>query len=294
MKTNPLLPVALIVTSDPATAAFLHKVLRLTFQLIEREEGLEVLETASVDIVFLDSKDMTEDDLFSTLSRYRSILGKKKTPILLITSNLKKKFAQDALRAGATDFVNRPLDEDEIEQRIAVSFQSFEITKNVLAVAKRSTPKAQTASSSLANRQFLSGQAIKEIAKARENEGLVSLLVIELDKKASEETHLHLISVLKTLLRKNDILIPQKLGKFIVLLPKTTERAAEIIAEEIRMFVESKISPLSVSIGLITWDHSRPIRGTAAEEFDKLVEVASQAVKEAKKTGNRIITSESV
>ncbi len=294
MKTNPLLPVALIVTSDPTTATYLRKVLRLTFQLIEREDGLEVLETASVDIVFLDSKDMTESDLFLTLSRYRSILGKKKTPILLITGNLKKKFAQDALRAGATDFVNKPLDEDEIEQRIAVSFQSFERTKSVLAVAKRSTPKAQTASSSLANRQFLNDQAIKEIAKARENEGNVSLLVIELDKKTTEEAHLHLMSVLKMLLRKNDILIPQSLGKYIVMLPKTSERAAEIIAEEIRMFVESKISPLSVSIGLITWDHSRPGHGTAAEEFGKLVEVASQAVKEAKKTGNRIITSESL
>lgn len=294
MKTNPLLPVALIVTSDPATAAFLRKVLRLTFQLIEREEGLEVLETNSIDIVFLDSKDMTDDDLFLTLSRFRSILGKKKTPILLITGNLKKKFAQDALRAGATDFVNRPLDEDEIDQRIAVSFQSFERTKNVLAVAKRSTPKAQTASSSLVSRQFLNDQAIKEIAKARKNEGHVSLLVIELDKKGTEEVHLHLISVLKTLIRKNDILIPQSLGKYIVLLPKTSERAAEIIAEEIRMFVESKISPLSVSIGLITWDHSQPGLCTAAEEFDRLVEVASQAVKEAKKKGNRIISSESL
>jgi len=292
MKTNTLLPVALIVTSDPVTAAFLRKVLRLTFQLIEREEGLEVLETASVDIVFLDSKDKQDEDLFLTLSRFRSTLGKKKTPILLITGNLKKKFAQDALRAGATDFVNRPLDEDEIEQRIAVSFQSFEKTKNVMAVAQRSTPKAQTASASLASRRFLSDQAIKAIAKARETEGVVSLLVIELDKKGTEEAHLHLTSVLKNLLRKNDILIPQSLGQFIVMLPKTSERAAEIIAEEIRMFVESKISPLSVSIGLISWDHSHPVRGTAAEEFDKLVEVATQAVTEAKKKGNRIITSE--
>jgi two-component system cell cycle response regulator len=297
MKKNPLLPIALIVTNDPASASFLRRVLRLTFQLIERDdlnEAQETLRSSSVDLVILDSKNLEEDELLLTLSRFRSSVGKKKTPILLITDNLKKKFAQDTLRAGATDFINEPLDEDEIQQRIVVSFQSFERTKNVSEVAKRSTPKTQTSSSSLTNRQFLNDQAIKEISKARKNEGHVSLLIVELDKKAAEETHLHLMSLLNSLLRKNDILIPQSIGKFIIMLPKTSERAAEIIAEEIRMYVENKIVPLSVSIGLITWDHSRPSIGSAAEEFDHLIDVATQAVQEAKKTGNRIITSESL
>jgi two-component system cell cycle response regulator len=300
MKTNPLQPVALIVTNDISTATFLRKVLRLTFQLIERQDASsaqEIVRSTSVDLILLDSKDLDEEALFLTLSRFRSSLGKKKTPILLITGNLKKKFAQDALRAGATDFINQPLEEDEIEQRIAVAFQSFERTKNISEVAKRSTPGAQTASSSLTNRQFLNDQAIKEISKARQNEGHVSLLIIELDvKKAappSEEAHLHLMSLLQSNIRKHDILIPQSTGKFVIMLPKTSERAAELIAESIRMDVEKKISPLSVSIGLITWDHARPSIGSAAEEFDHLIDVATQAVQEAKKTGNRIITSES-
>lgn len=292
MKKNPLQPVALIVTSNPQTADFLQKVLRLTFQLVEREDTTSALDTlhyTSVDLIILDSK---EEEPFTTLSRLRSSLGKKKTPILLITNNLKKKFAQDALRAGATDFINEPLDEDEIEQRIAVAFQSFERTKNVSEIAKRSTPGVPTAPPPLTNRQFLNDQAIKEISKARQNEGHVSLLIVELDAKKTEETHFHLTSLLQTILRKNDILIPQGTGKFVIMLPKTSERAAELIAESIRMDVEKKISPLSVSIGLITWDHSRPSIGSAAEEFDHLIDVATQAVSEAKKTGNRIITSE--
>lgn len=301
MKTNPLLPVALIVTSDPTNAAFLRKVLRLSFQLIERpdsDEALETLQYTSIDLLLLDSKNLTEEVLFHALSRLRSALGKMKTPILLITSNLKKKFAQDALRAGATDFVNEPLDEDEIDQRIAVTFQTFERTKNISNVAKRAAPGAQpAAASTLSNRQFLNDQAIKAISKARQNEGDVSLLIIELDTQrptgATEEMHLHLASILQNTLRKNDILIPQTFGKFIVMLPKTSKRAAELIAEAIRGDVEAKISPLSVSIGLITWDHARPAIHSAAEEFDRLIEVATQAVQEAKKTGNRIITSES-
>lgn len=295
MKKHLLLPVALIVTSDATTAAFLRKALWLTFQLIERsdrESAQESLYSTLTELVLLDSQNLTDEELFSTLSQFRACLGKKKVPILVITGNLKKKFAQDALRAGATDFINRPLDEDEIEQRIAVSFQSFERTKNVSAVAKRSTPKHSTAAASLTHRQILNDQAIKELSKARQNEGHVSLLILELDtKNPTEEAHLHLLSILQHILRKTDILIPQSTGRFIITLPKTSKRAAELIAESIRINVEEKISPFSVSIGLITWDHSRPALNSAAEEFDRLIAVATQAVQEAKKTGNRIIIS---
>jgi two-component system, cell cycle response regulator len=293
MKNNPLQPVALIVTSNAMTANFLRKALQLTFQLIEREDTSSAYETivhTSLDLVILDSKGLDNEALFLVLSRYRSVLGKRKSPILLITSNLKKKFAQEALRAGATDFINEPLDEDEIEQRMAVAFQSFERTKNVSEIAKRSTPSAQSASSSLVNRKILNDQAIKEISKARKNEGHVSLLNIELDNKKTEEAHHYLTSLLQNNLRKNDILIPQSTGSFIVMLPKTSQRAAELIAEAIRLDVEKKIAPLSVSIGLITWDHSHPSIGSAAEEFDHLIEVATEAMAEAKKKGNRIIT----
>ncbi len=292
MKTNPLHPIALIVSSDAHTDSFLKKILRLSFQIIERDDTASAYDTilsSSIDLIILDSKDLDHEALFLVLSRFRSALGKKKTPILLITNNLKKKFAQDALRAGATDFLNEPLDEDEVEQRIAVAFQSFERTKNVLEVAKRSTPKSHPSSTSLAHRQILNDQAIKEISKARKNEGDVSLLIIELDKKKTDEAHQLLFSLLNYILRKHDILIPQSTGKFILMLPKTSKRAAELIAESIRID-----SPQSVSIGLITWDHSRRVTGSSEEEFDRLIEVATEAVTRAKKTGNRIIAKDSL
>lgn len=297
MKKNPLLPVALIATTDLAVATYLRKILQLNFQLIERDDlssTHEALQANIVDLVLIDSKGVEQQLLFQTLSRFRNTLGKKKTPILVITDNLKKKFALDALRAGATDFINYPLEEDEIEQRLAVAFQSFEKTKNVTEVAKRSTPRTPALSASLAHRKILNDQAIKTISKARQSAGQVSLLIIELDSKqrAATLSNEALARAVEPNLRKHDILIPQSPGKFILMLPKTSQRAAELIAEAIRADVETKISPFSVSIGLITWDHSKPSYGSASEEFDQLIKAASQAVSEAKKTGNRIITSD--
>lgn len=67
MKNNPLQPVALIVTSNAATANFLRKALQLTFQLIEREDTSSAYETivhTSLDLVILDSKGLDNEALF--------------------------------------------------------------------------------------------------------------------------------------------------------------------------------------------------------------------------------------
>lgn len=76
-----------------------------------------------------------------------------------------------------------------------------------------------------------------------------------------------------------------------LLLPRTSNRAAEMIAETIRMEVlrTSYSIPLSVSIGLISLDKSVP--GSADELFDRLLEGVKRAAGEAKKTGNRIVSS---
>ena len=42
----------------------------------------------------------------------------------------------------------------------------------------------------------------------------------------------HVIEILQQKLRKNDLLIPRGPGKFMILLPKTSHRAAEIIVEK--------------------------------------------------------------
>lgn len=286
MKPNPRLPVALIVTTDADTGFFLRKVLQLSFQLIERDttdSAQETLDYTSPNLVLLDAKDIEEETLFPLLSRFRKTLDKK-TPILLITNNLKRKFAQDALRAGASDFINRPLDEDEIEQRIAIAFQSFEQTQHISTIAQRSTPQIPTTTPSLKSRKFLNDEAMKELSKARESGEPISLLMIE-PAKANEKIPAELTSILQDNLRRLDILIPQSPGKYILMLPKTSERAAELICKTLQEDIEQKLFPFSISIGLITWDRSQAAHGSVADEFDHLIKAASSAVARAKKAG---------
>jgi diguanylate cyclase (GGDEF)-like protein len=287
----------LIVSEDATKLAMLKKILKTSFHLIERgdvKEALELLKHTRVDLIILDAK-IKHGHNIETAENLRAAVFKD-TPILLITSNIKKSFAQIALNSGITDFINEPLDKDEIEKRIAVAFKNQDRPKKISQIAQRSTPKMRS-SLPLTTREFLSDQAIKEIAKARKTAMIISLLMIELDdfKKIptakSDKAQQHLEKVLQENLRKNDLLIPQGPGKFILMLPRTSNRAAEIIAETIRTEVlrTSFSIPLSVSIGLISLDKSVP--GSADEIFDRLLDGVKRATTEAKKTGNKIVSS---
>jgi diguanylate cyclase (GGDEF)-like protein len=290
------LPIALIVSEDIRKLSILKRALKDSFHLIERsviKAALELLKNTCVDLVILDAK-MKEGHSIETAEKIRAAVFLD-TPILLITSNIKKSFAQVALHSGITDFLNEPLDKDEIEQRIAVAFKNQDRPKKITQIAQRSTPRMKS-SASLSAHKFLSDQAIKEIDKARKTSTIISLLMIELDDFTEiavskiSKANAHLEKVLKENLRKNDILIPQGPGKFILMLPRTSSRAAEIIAETIRTEVlrTSFGVPLSASIGLISLDKSIP--GSANEIFERLLEGVKRATTEAKKTGNKIVS----
>ncbi|HUD01782.1 MAG TPA: response regulator [Rhabdochlamydiaceae bacterium] len=289
-------PVALVVSEDLTKLSILKRALKDSFHLIERSDvkaALELLRNTRVDLVILDAK-VKEGHSFETAEKIRAAVFVE-TPILLITGNIKKSFAEAALQSGITDFINEPLDKDEVEQRIAVAFKNQDRPKKISQIAQRSTARMKS-SASLSKHEFLSDQAIKEIAKARKTSTIISLLMIELDEfkkipaSKSSNAHLHLKKVLEENLRKNDILIPQGPGKFILMLPRTSIRAAEIIAETIRTEVlrTSFSIPLSVSIGLISLDKAAP--GSADEVFDRLLEGVKRATTEAKKTGNKIVS----
>jgi len=290
-------PVVLIVSEDPHKLSTLKRILKDSFQVVERvdvKQALEFLKHSHVDLIILDAR-LKQGHNTETARQLRDTVSPD-TPILLITSNIKKSFAQIALNSGITDFINLPLDKDEVNQRIAVALKSQDRPKKISQIAQRSTPKMRS-SLPLTTREFLSDQAIKEIAKARKSSTNISLLMIELDEfkkipaAKSSKAQDHLEKILHQNLRKNDILIPQGPGKFMLLLPRTSNRAAEIIAETVRTEVlrTSFSIPLSVSIGLISLDKSAP--GSADEVFDRLLEGVKRAAGEAKKTGNRIVSS---
>lgn len=278
-------PIVLIVSDDIPKISILRHVLQPLAHLVERsdiESADELLKSSAVDVVILDSHLSDPCALMAAAKQLRSSIGKLDTPLLLITSELKKSFTTAALAAGVTDFINEPLDKDEIEKRMAVALKASHRSQEISRLVQKSTRSKKNSPKELSNRGLYNKQAIDAIAKARKNATTLSLLLIELDQPSkSEEAIDYLSSILEKNLRQNDLMIPQGKGKYLLILPKASRRAAEIIAETIRY--EVAIKPLhSVSIGLVNIDET---------PTSDLIGAVSDSFLKAKALGNRIISA---
>jgi diguanylate cyclase (GGDEF)-like protein len=283
--------IALIASSNSSHLTILKKLLQGAFHLIESadvHQTIDLLKTTNVDLVLLDAK-LKEGHTLPTAEQIRSVLSFE-IPLLLITSNLKKSFVEAALEAGVTDFLHDPLEEEEVEHRVRVAIQARHRSKQISEIARGKAPTIKPPPKTLADRKILNDRALKEISQARKSSNIVSLLMIELDDPAKKTPDAidRLITILQQNLREKDLLIPQASGKFFLMLPKTSQRAAEVIAETIRSEAEER--SLTVSIGVISFDHTAPTYGTASADFEHLIAGADAAMQEAKKTGNKIVS----
>lgn len=277
----------MIVSDDISKLSILRHVIHPLGHLIERsdlDEAVDVLKTSTVDVVIVDSNLGNPCDFGPDLRQAAA-----DAPILLITSNLKKKFIDAALQSGITDFINEPLDRDEIQQRIAVAFRAKHRSQEISRIVKKRATPSRSTLKTLSHRDLYSEKALRAIKKARVISSTLSLLMIEIDGISSlpsaTDADRHLLAILKKNLRENDSLIPQGTGKYILVLPKASKRAAEIIAETIQ-YEASQFPLLSLSIGL---DELTPTNQTPSDDYRRLIHAAAQAFAEAKKTGNRII-----
>lgn len=300
-------PIILIVSDSRSKTDFLRKTLKDRFQLVESYDGKEALDVlihTGIDFIIIDDKipDMPALNLSRQIRRTK---GHENTPILLISSILKQSFISESLNAGVSDFLNEPLDEGEINKRMAVAVKSQDTQKKMGTLISHLKPPAAP-EKTLKQRFLLGDVALKEISKAKKSKSPVSLLIIELDnypdlrKKwgdlPAEEILISLTALLNTKLRSYDALFPQGGGRYILLLPKTSHRAALEIAEIIRSEVHENTFKtkkaelnLTVSIGFTSFNEGKETTGSAYENFDRLLEQVEHALSEAKEKGNRIV-----
>jgi two-component system cell cycle response regulator len=313
MQSSYALPVVLIVSDDPSKINFLKRTLK-SFCIVGAENPaacLEWLHSMAIDVLIIDGK-MGDSAALTFSKEVRAFKDLANIPILLISNNLKKAFTFQALNAGISDFINEPLDEKEIYQRILVAMKSKVVDQKIAFMASKIKDKTST---SLETEQFkmrflINDKALKEVSKARKAAGALSLLLIELDSfkefhrkwgdALAEEALTALTHLLNRLLRKFDVLYPQGGGRFLLLLPKTSKSAATAIAETLREEVSSAaLIPkkpdlfFTASIGVVSFDKaSFDKAGTESqnvyEQFDRLYDQGQKALDKAKKKGNSI------
>ena len=92
---------------------------------LEAENGkkaLQLLETNKVNIVFLDWN-MPEMDGFDFLKKVKSMPDYQNLPVVMVTSEAAKYNVIEALDAGATDYIVKPVHDKVFKQKVsAINF----------------------------------------------------------------------------------------------------------------------------------------------------------------------------
>jgi len=305
------LPICLVVTSDSSKKSYVKQALNRMFYVIDTPDSFSAvdwLKNLNVEVIVLDEK--TLDNPLSNLCKHiRKIKGYEKTPILLITNKIKKDFVMRALNAGVTDFIPEPLDENEIYQRIAIALRDKNVNKKLGFVASKLKKAAALSKSTqkLSSRFLMNEQALKEIQKIKKNQEFFSLLMLQIDSfqnidtqwgdLVAENLSVAIRDLLKRHLRSNDSLFPQGGGRFLIILPKTSSRAAAVMAETIleeihekKFFAKNQEFSLTVSIGVAALE-KKLSSSKSYEQFDSLLEKVHLCLKEAQKTRDRIVSN---
>ncbi len=314
MPATNALPVLFLLCKDPTKTNFFKKHFKDVYYIMNVEDcasALEWIKLTPVRFIFLDFYSL-DDPLVNFCIHLKALLGKKRVPIFLISQIIQKSFINEALQAGVSDFIHEPLDALEIHERISVQLHSSPINRKVHNIAsKMKTPSPVPRNTGLfSGRTLIGDKALQTIIETKKKMHPLSLFMVQIDRflnlekelgsKAASEVKDQVEQLLRSHLRPHDFLVAEGPATYIVLLPKTSQRAAKIIAEDIRSEIctttlkTSSIEILvTVSIGVIAFEKEDSEAGKSFEQFELCLERVKNSLCQAQKKGNAVISAKS-
>ncbi len=254
------------------------------------EEAVEVLAKTKCDLVLSDIV-MPKMDGFELLKYTRE--NHPGTDVILATGFDERAHYAEVIRAGAIDFIKKPIDGPELEAKLARALRERQLVRELeqLSMCDSLT--------SLLNRRAFDTRFLGEVERAyRQTYGLF-LAIIDVDNfKEYNDTHGHLygdnilISLGKILQEctRSNVDLAFRLGgdEFAVLFPQTNAtQATEIVQRILLSFVEGNYNSVTLSIGIVSC--YRNIKLSLEQDGEKMKERADQAMYEAKHSGKNCV-----
>jgi signal transduction histidine kinase len=127
----------LIIDDEPTNVALLEALLAESgytrFESItDSRRVLDTCKAFDPDLILLDLM-MPQPDGFAILESLRSQESETFLPVIVLTADVTKEAKSRALRAGATDFLTKPFDHDEVMQRVGNLMQTRQLHLQVRA-----------------------------------------------------------------------------------------------------------------------------------------------------------------
>lgn len=269
----------------------------------EAEDGLEgfkKLLSYPVDIILCDLE-MPRMDGFKFLSMLKARQELQDVPVIILTGRNDKERKIKGLEQGASDYITKPFDHEELVARVRVHLKIKKLQDDL----KRSNELLLELSNTdhltgLFNRRYMMNALEKEVQRSVRKGGYLSLILLDIDhfKRVNDKFgHLQGDAVLQKValllqkeLRSYDCAARYGGEEFVAILPDSTLKESVFVAERIRLAVQNTVYngplaelSLTVSLGVACFslEHSRTVDG--------FIKLADEALYRAKANGrNRI------
>lgn len=269
-------------------------------------DALAVGKGHDFDLVLIGSALGGEDGL-RLCSQFRSQEQTRHVPILIIVDDFDFARVAKALDIGATDYLMKPIDRNELIARVRTQVRRRRYHRLLRESFGNSLNMALTDGlTGLYNRRYLARHMDGLLARAAETGKQVSVALFDIDHfKSVNDSHGHGVgdAVLKSVaartagnLRDFDSVARYGGEEFCVVMPDTPEAFAVLVAERLRALIAGAPVPAAGAVPEIAVTLSFGVAGSAAgDTTDTLLQRADRALYAAKAAGrNRVVAAGAV
>jgi diguanylate cyclase (GGDEF)-like protein len=288
----------LLVDDDPSILKILSDMIDIFgHEYVTARNGLEAIKKLKKNFFHIVLTDMVMNgmDGMELLEHIRNNYPNIK---VIIATGYDRTFSYtDVIRAGASDFISKPFNSDELEAKINRVIREIELLRQLelLSISDGLT--------GLYNRRYFDTKMFEEARRAHRQNHHLFLAVLDIDNlKEINDKYGHLdgdkllktaAEIIRHCIRKN-VDWPFRYGgdEFCVILTQVSQEQALKTSERfIQSFNEKKLPLTGLSIGLAKFIRSEENNWT--EDIADLVKRADAALYKAKQTGrNRVVVDE--
>lgn len=269
----------------------------------EAEDGLEgfkKLLSAPVDIILCDLE-MPRIDGFKFLGMLKSRPDLQDVPVIILTGRNDRDLMIKGLEQGASDYVTKPFDPEELVARVKVHLKIKKLQDDLKRTNELLLELSNTDHlTGLFNRRYMMDALEKEVQRSLRKGGNLSLILLDIDHfKLVNDNYGHLqgdvvlqkvASQLQKELRSYDCASRYGGEEFVAILPDSTLKEAVFVADRIRMAImgnhfngDLTELNLTVSLGVACFSEQRSL------SVDGFIKQADDALYRAKANGrNRV------
>ncbi len=285
--------------ADTMAASFLFQ---QVLQASDGVEGFKLLVSNDVDLILCDIE-MPGIDGLKFLALLQSREDLKDKPIIMLTSHDDVATKVRGLESGASDYITKPFEPQELVARLKVHLQLKTLQDELRRSNRLLLELSQTDPlTRLCNRRSLTEILENELDRCRRNATPCSLIMADIDHfkrvndryghQSGDEVLITVADLLREQLRPYDLAARYGGEEFCLVLPETSPEQAENVAERIRKRVENyNFSGIAADLHLTISLGVASLAGESTKTEDELIRLADEALYLAKNNGrNRVET----